>query len=121
VLDSCRWLEQDGFEVTYLPVQQNGLIDLEELKATIRPDTVLVSVMGVNNEIGVVQPLKEIGQMCRANKTFFHSDNAQMLGKVGVGLPRCVHDRRSCQWTPNLAAPHRRERYADRCHVHVVA
>ena len=63
MLDSCRWLEQDGFEVTYLPVQQNGLIDLEELKATIRPDTVLVSVMGVNNEIGVVQPLAEIGAL----------------------------------------------------------
>src|SRR5512147_1994502 len=61
VLDSCRHLELEGFEVTYLPVKQNGLIDLEELKAAIRPDTIIVSVMAVNNEIGVIQPLAEIG------------------------------------------------------------
>ena len=61
VLDSCRVLEGEGFEVTYLPVRSNGLIDLEELKKAIRPSTVLVSIMAVNNEIGVIQPLKEIG------------------------------------------------------------
>lgn len=61
----------------------SGLIDLEELSAAIRPDTVACSVMAVNNEIGVVQPLKEIGEICRKNKVFFHSDIAQMLGKVG--------------------------------------
>lgn len=98
VLDSCRSLEmmsndddtsadsKAGFEVTYLPVMTNGLINLEELKAAMRPDTVLVSVMGVNNEIGVVQPLKEIGQICRANKTFFHSDIAQMIGKMPIDV-----------------------------------
>lgn len=89
VLDSCRALESEGFEITYLPVQQNGLIDMEQLKAAIRPgQTIIVSVMGVNNEIGVVQPLAEIGQLCRANKVFFHSDIAQMIGK----LPMNVND-----------------------------
>ena len=63
VLDSCRALQNEGFEVTYLPVQSNGLIDLDLLKSELRPDTVLVSIMGVNNEIGVIQPLKEIGQV----------------------------------------------------------
>lgn len=63
VLDSCRALELEGFDVTYLPVQTNGLISIEDLKAAIRKDTVLVSVMGVNNEIGVIQPLKEIGEV----------------------------------------------------------
>jgi hypothetical protein len=82
-LDSCRALESEGFEVTYLPVLPNGLIDMELLKATIRPDTALVSIMGVNNEIGVIQPMKEIGQLCRERKVFFHSDLAQMAGKVG--------------------------------------
>ena len=63
VLDSCRSLESEGFEVTYLPVSNNGLVDLELLKATMRPSTAIVSVMGVNNEIGVIQPLKEIGNV----------------------------------------------------------
>lgn len=62
----------------------SGLVDLEELEAAVRPDTVVCSVMAVNNEIGVVQPLKEIGEICRKNKVFFHSDIAQMLGKVRV-------------------------------------
>ena len=86
VLDSCRQLEQEGFEVTYLPVQQNGLIDLEQFKASIRKDTGLVSIMGVNNEIGVIQPLKEIGEMCKANKIFFHTDAAQMIGKIPMNV-----------------------------------
>lgn len=88
VLDSCRALEQEGFDVTYLPVQSNGLIDMEELEATMRPETSLVSVMAINNEIGVVQPLKEIGALCRSKKIFFHTDAAQMLGK----LPLDVND-----------------------------
>lgn len=71
-----------------MPVQQNGLIDLNELKAAMRKDTGLVSIMGVNNEIGVIQPLKEIGEICRSNKTFFHTDAAQMIGK----LPMNVND-----------------------------
>jgi cysteine desulfurase len=86
VLDACRVLETEGFEVTYLPVQQNGLIDLDVLKAAIRADTVCVSIMGVHNEIGVIQPLAEIGAICRANKVFFHSDLAQMAGKVPVDV-----------------------------------
>ena len=86
VLDSCRWLEQEGWDVTYLGVQSNGLVDMEQLKAAIRPDTALVSIMGVNNEIGVVQPLKEIGALCRANKVFFHCDAAQMVGKMPLDV-----------------------------------
>jgi len=86
VLDSCRQLESEGFEVTYLPVQQNGRIDLEEFQATLRPTTSLVSVMTVNNEIGVVQPVTEIGQLCRSNKTFFHTDAAQAVGKIPMDV-----------------------------------
>ncbi len=82
VLDSCRHLEQEGFEVTYLPVQKNGLVDLEALKAAIKPNTLLVSVMAVNNEIGVIQPLAEIGKICREREVFFHTDAAQGFGKI---------------------------------------
>lgn len=86
VLDSCRVLEDEGFEVTYLPVQPNGLVDLAELDAAIRPDTVLVSIMAVNNEIGVIQPLKEIGAIVHGkNKgVFFHTDAAQAVGKIPI-------------------------------------
>lgn len=86
VLDSCRHLQDEGFEVTYLPVQNNGLIKIEDLKAAIRPDTALVSVMTVNNEIGVIQPMKEIGQVCRSNKIFFHTDAAQAVGKIPMDV-----------------------------------
>ena len=86
VLDSCRYLQQRGFDITYLPVQHNGLVDLDLLKAAIRPDTALVSVMAVNNEIGVVQPLSEIGALCRENKVFFHTDAAQAVGKIPVDV-----------------------------------
>ncbi len=82
VLDSCRHLEQEGFEVTYLPVQSNGIIDLEVLKAAIKDNTLLVSVMAVNNEIGVIQPLAEIGKICRERGVFFHTDAAQGFGKI---------------------------------------
>lgn len=88
VLDSCRALESEGFQVTYLSVENGtGLIDLEELKAAIRPETVLVSVMAVNNEIGVLQPLKEIAEICHSQKgVFFHSDIAQMAGKMPLNV-----------------------------------
>jgi len=86
VLDSCRSLEAEGFDVTYLPVQTNGLIDLKELEAAIRPETVLVSVMTVNNEIGVKQPVAEIGALCRSKKVFFHTDAAQAVGKIPMDV-----------------------------------
>eukprot|EP01112_Ceratiomyxa_fruticulosa_P006079 TRINITY_DN1687_c0_g1_i4.p1 TRINITY_DN1687_c0_g1~~TRINITY_DN1687_c0_g1_i4.p1 ORF type:complete len:453 (-),score=91.41 TRINITY_DN1687_c0_g1_i4:131-1489(-) len=86
VLDSCRVLEQEGFNVTYLPVQQNGLINLDDLKNAITPQTMLVSVMAVNNEIGVIQPLKEIGQLCREKGIHFHTDGAQALGKIPLDV-----------------------------------
>ena len=84
VLDTMRELERQGFEVTYLGVQENGLIDLEELKAAIRDDTILISVMWVNNEIGVVQDIPAIGEICRERKIIFHVDAAQACGKVPV-------------------------------------
>ncbi len=86
VLDTCRELERQGFEVTYLDVQPDGLIDLEKLKSTLRPDTILVSVMLVNNEIGVIQDLAAIGAMCRERGIIFHSDAAQATGKVPIDL-----------------------------------
>ncbi|KAL4911851.1 pyridoxal phosphate-dependent transferase [Aspergillus aurantiobrunneus] len=86
VLDSCRHLQDEGFEVTYLPVQSNGLIKIEDLEAALRPDTALVSIMAVNNEIGVVQPLEEIGKLCRSKKVFFHTDAAQAVGKIPLDV-----------------------------------
>ena len=86
VLDSCRHLEEEGFRVTYLPVSQNGLIDLDQLQAAIEDDTVLVSVMGVNNEIGVIQPLAEIGRICRERGAYFHTDCAQAVGKIPLDV-----------------------------------
>jgi len=86
VLDSARHLQQEGFEVTYLPVQKNGLVDLEALKAAIKPNTLLVSVMAVNNEIGVIQPLAEIGKICRERGVFFHTDAAQGFGKIPLDV-----------------------------------
>jgi cysteine desulfurase len=86
VLDTCRHLQEQGFEVTYLPVQKNGLIDLDELRAAITDKTVVVSVMAVNNEIGVIQPLAEIGKICREKKVFFHTDAAQAAGKIPLDV-----------------------------------
>jgi len=86
VLDTCRHLEQQGFSVTYLPVQKNGLVDLETLRAAVTDKTVLVSVMAVNNEIGVIQPLAEIGRICRDKGAFFHTDAAQAVGKIPLDV-----------------------------------
>ncbi len=86
VLDTVRELERQGFEATYLDVQENGLVDLEALKAAIRPDTIVISVMFVNNEIGVVQPIAEIGELCREKGIVFHVDAAQATGKVAIDL-----------------------------------
>lgn len=86
VLDSCRHLEQEGFEVTYLPVKENGIIDLDQLRDAITEKTSLVSLMAVNNEIGVIQPLAEIGKICREKGVFFHTDAAQAIGKIPVDV-----------------------------------
>ena len=88
VLDSCRHLETEGFEVTYLGVQKDGLIDLDALKKAIRDDTILVSVMMVNNEIGVIQPIREIGEICKSEgrEVFFHTDAAQAVGKLLIDV-----------------------------------
>jgi cysteine desulfurase len=86
VLDTMRELERQGFEVTYLDVQENGLLDLERFKSALRPDTIVVSVMFVNNEIGVIQDMAAIGAMCRERGIIFHVDAAQATGKVGIDL-----------------------------------
>jgi len=86
VLDSCRNLAEEGFEITYLPVGTNGIIDLEDLKTAIRPSTLLVSVMTVNNEIGVIQPIEEIGAICKSNNVYFHTDAAQAFGKIPLDV-----------------------------------
>lgn len=79
-------LQEEGFDVTYLPVQSNGIVDLKVLEEAIRPDTALVSVMTVNNEIGVIQPIAEIGKICRSKKVFFHTDAAQAVGKIPIDV-----------------------------------
>lgn len=86
VLDSWRYLERNGFEVTYLPVEKNGIVSLDKLREAIRPSTVLASVMYWNNEIGVIQPIKEIGEICREQKVFFHTDAAQAVGKIPINV-----------------------------------
>ena len=86
VLDTCRELERQGFEVTYLDPEDNGLIDLNKLEAAMRDDTILVSIMHVNNEIGVIQDISEIGEMCRARKIIFHVDAAQSVGKIPLDM-----------------------------------
>ncbi len=86
VINSARDLEQEGFKVTFLPVQKNGLIDLKQLEDAITEQTSIVSVMAVNNEIGVIQPLKEIGALCRKKGVFFHTDAAQAFGKIELNV-----------------------------------
>jgi len=86
VLDTCRQLEREGFEVTYLDPQDNGLIDMDKLKAAITDETILISVMHVNNEIGVIQDIAAIGEIARENKIIFHVDGAQSAGKIEIDL-----------------------------------
>ena len=88
VLESCRHLAGKGFEITYLPVQSDGLINLDELKKSITDKTLIVSIMGVHNEIGVIQPLEEIGNICRSNNIFFHTDCAQAIGKIPLDVDK---------------------------------
>jgi len=91
-LDTMRELEREGFEVTYMDVQDDGLLDLAALEAALRPDTICVSVMYVNNEIGVIQDIPAIGEMCRARGIVFHVDSAQATGKVEIDLGRLKVD-----------------------------
>ncbi len=86
VLDPCVYLQSLGFEITYLPIKSDGLIDLTKLETAIRPDTILVSVMAANNEIGVLQPIAEIGKICRDRQVLFHSDAAQAIGKIPLDV-----------------------------------
>ena len=86
ILDTCRQLEREGFEVTYMSPLPSGLLDIEEFKATIREDTILASFMHVNNEIGVIQDLQVIGDICRERKIFFHVDASQSVGKLPINL-----------------------------------
>ena len=86
ILDTCRHLEQEGFEITYLPVDSGGLIDLNDLDKAIKSNTLMVSIMTINNEIGVTQPIAEIGKICRNRGVFFHTDAAQAFGKVPLNV-----------------------------------
>ncbi|MCI6530408.1 MAG: IscS subfamily cysteine desulfurase [Mesosutterella sp.] len=86
VLDSMRQLESEGYEVTYLDVDEGGLVDVKELEAAIRPDTTLVSIMAVNNEIGTIQPIFEIGEICRRHGVLFHVDATQAIGKIHFNM-----------------------------------
>lgn len=88
VLESCRSLENNGFEVTYLPVKKSGQICLDKLAQAITPRTILVSIMTINNEIGTIQPIDEIGKLCRERKVFFHTDAAQAVGKIPIDVNR---------------------------------
>ena len=92
VLDTMRELERQGFEVTYLPVQTDGLVDIEQFTAALRPDTILASVMYVNNEIGVIQDIAQLGEICRAKGVIFHVDAAQATGKVVIDLQQLKVD-----------------------------
>ena len=92
VLASAYNLEEKGYEVTILPVEKNGIINLEMLKAAIKPETALVSIMAVNNEIGTIQPIKEIGKICREKGVFFHTDAAQAVGKMPIDVEECNID-----------------------------
>ena len=86
VLESCRLLSEKGFKVTYLPVNKDGLININELESAITDKTLIVSIMGVHNEIGVIQPLKKIGEICKKHDVFFHTDCAQAVGKIPIDV-----------------------------------
>ncbi len=86
VLESCKWLEEQGFEITYLPVDKYGLVDLEKLKSSIKSNTILVSIMHANNEIGTIEPIEEIGKICKEKDVLFHTDAVQSFGKIPIDV-----------------------------------
>ena len=86
VLHTCQWLEKNGFEVTYVNVDEDGVVKLDELEAAIRPDTILISVMAANNEIGTIQPLKEIGAIARKHGVLFHTDAVQAFAHIPINV-----------------------------------
>ena len=92
VLHTCQYLEQKGFEVTYLDVDENGVVKLEELKKAIRPDTILISIMFANNEIGTIQPIREIGEIAQEHKILFHTDAVQAFGQIPIDVDACHID-----------------------------
>ena len=92
ILHTCQWLEKQGFEVTYLNVDENGVVKLEELKKAIRPTTILISVMYANNEIGTIQPIKEIGEIAREHRILFHTDAVQAFGQLPIQVDDCHID-----------------------------
>ncbi len=96
VLDSCKYLEQQGFRVTYLPVGRTGRIDLDQLRDAITPETVVVSIMAANNEIGTIQPIAEIGAICREKGVLFHTDACQAFGKIPLDVQSMNIDLLSC-------------------------
>ena len=91
VLDACKRLEKSGFDVTYLPVAQDGLINLDDLRRAITPKTILISIMHANNEIGVIQPVEEIGKIAKQKKVLFHVDAVQAVGKIPGGRAERRH------------------------------
>ncbi len=95
ILDTCMHLEQEGAKITYLKVDENGLINLKDLEDAITENTLLVSIMAINNEIGTIQPVKEIGQICRKHNVFFHTDAAQAFGKIPIDVNECNIDMMS--------------------------
>ena len=92
VLHTCQYLEKQGFEVTYLDVDENGIVDLEQLKNAIRPDTILITIMTANNEIGTIQPLKEIGSLAKEHGILFHTDAVQAFGQIPIDVEECHID-----------------------------
>lgn len=86
VLETCKTLQSEGFEVSYLPVKENGIIDIEDLRKAIRRDTILISIMTANNEVGTIQPIEEIGRVARANNIIFHTDSVQAIGSVEINV-----------------------------------
>lgn len=86
ILITCKWLQSEGFTISYLPVSENGIVDADVLKKLIRKDTILVSVMHVNNEIGTIQPIDEIAAICKLNNIYFHTDACQSFGKIPVNM-----------------------------------